>query len=429
MSGLPKETITVKNFGGMTDVTIDLAPINIFIGPQGTGKSVCAKLIYFCRTCLQHAAIGALKSAEDRKARLYNINHGVLESFFEHFPLDAWPNNGEEISYRHELFQMSFTRGDGRIIGFNLRGLAIDQILDAAETLAPNVSDSLPAPDKFRSQLLLNLLSSSYVWNWLPLQRSLTHVYVPAERAVFAAVRDQTFSFLQQGAKFSDAVTEWGALYEFARGMASKVSTRDRSLLLENEINSALLSIVGASYKFVDGDVFLVHEDGREVRLDIASSGQQCALPLWIMLLASLKWADAAPKDAQGSLIIEEPEAHLFPTAQRSLVEVLARIFNGLNGNLQLIITTHSPYILGVFNNLLYAGRQEASLGNGGSEAVRKIVPPELILKPGVLSAFHFEGGTVRSLMNPETGLIVAEELDRVGEELSIQFGDLVEID
>mgnify|MGYP006206212493 CR=1 FL=1 len=49
--------------------------------------------------------------------------------------------------------------------------------------------------------------------------------------------------------------------------------------------------------------------------------------------------------------IIEEPEAHLFPVAQKHLIELLAIMVNRNEDN-QLIITTHSPYILSSFNNL-----------------------------------------------------------------------------
>ena len=53
-------------------------------------------------------------------------------------------------------------------------------------------------------------------------------------------------------------------------------------------------------------------------------------------------------------LIVEEPEAHLFPEAQKKIAEALGIFGNGGN---EVFVTTHSPYILGAFNNLLYASR------------------------------------------------------------------------
>lgn len=51
---------------------------------------------------------------------------------------------------------------------------------------------------------------------------------------------------------------------------------------------------------------------------------------------------------------MEEPESHLFPDAQKDMAEALGLFANKNN---QLMVTTHSPYILGAFNNLLYSGK------------------------------------------------------------------------
>ena len=51
-------------------------------------------------------------------------------------------------------------------------------------------------------------------------------------------------------------------------------------------------------------------------------------------------------------IILEEPEAHLYPDSQKYMAEALATF---AHVGSQVIVTTHSPYILGEFNNLLYA--------------------------------------------------------------------------
>ena len=51
-------------------------------------------------------------------------------------------------------------------------------------------------------------------------------------------------------------------------------------------------------------------------------------------------------------MVVEEPEGNLYPDAQKWIVEMIALYIN--RGN-RAIITTHSPYVLGAINNLLYA--------------------------------------------------------------------------
>ena len=60
-----------------------------------------------------------------------------------------------------------------------------------------------------------------------------------------------------------------------------------------------------------------------------------------------------------GILFIEEPEVHLFPCEQKLLLELIGEMFNILNRNeikWRFFITTHSPYLLNVFNNMLFKG-------------------------------------------------------------------------
>ena len=52
-------------------------------------------------------------------------------------------------------------------------------------------------------------------------------------------------------------------------------------------------------------------------------------------------------------MVFEEPEAHLYPETQSDIVELIGLLANLYHN--QIIKTTHRPYILSAFNNLLYA--------------------------------------------------------------------------
>ena len=41
------EKIEIKDFVGIKDITIEIKQINILIGPQASGKSIIAKLIFY----------------------------------------------------------------------------------------------------------------------------------------------------------------------------------------------------------------------------------------------------------------------------------------------------------------------------------------------------------------------------------------------
>ena len=84
----------------------------------------------------------------------------------------------------------------------------------------------------------------------------------------------------------------------------------------------------------------------RYVRLNYTSSGQQESVWIFNILMYLLT------NKTKAFVIVEEPEAHLYPDAQKNISEMLAL---ASNCNCQVLVTTHSPYVLGAINNLIYA--------------------------------------------------------------------------
>jgi predicted ATPase len=57
------------------------------------------------------------------------------------------------------------------------------------------------------------------------------------------------------------------------------------------------------------------------------------------------------------SIYLEEPSAHLFPKEQKLLIEIIVSLFRKqIESGRCFFITTHSPYILNVINNILEKG-------------------------------------------------------------------------
>ncbi len=81
------------------------------------------------------------------------------------------------------------------------------------------------------------------------------------------------------------------------------------------------------------------------VKLMFGSSGQQEAL--WIVMLSFA----IILENRKYFVVVEEPEAHLFPEAQFEIMKLLSLLISSTNS--QVIVTTHSPYILSSANALL----------------------------------------------------------------------------
>ena len=102
-------------------------------------------------------------------------------------------------------------------------------------------------------------------------------------------------------------------------------------------------------------------------------------------------------------LILEEPESHLHPAAQRQLARGIVRL---VNAGVRVLITTHSDIIISQVNNLLALRQASPELiEQGGFE-------PEDFLQPDQVGAYLFRysqelGGceTVALEIDPDTGI------------------------
>ena len=137
---------------------------------------------------------------------------------------------------------------------------------------------------------------------------------------------------------------------------------------------------------------YIPKDSDQELALHVCSSLVTELAPL-VLFLKVNSW--------YGSLIIEEPEAHLHPAAQRKVAQALVRL---VNRGLPVWITTHSDIMFQQFNNLIalshLPNRAEICQSMGYEESD--------ILDPNDAMAYQFiikEGGTtVEPLKLLETG-------------------------
>jgi predicted ATP-dependent endonuclease of OLD family len=172
--------------------------------------------------------------------------------------------------------------------------------------------------------------------------------------------------------------------------------------------------------------VFNTHK-GEYIHLSNASSGQQESIRILQDIFINIL------DNSKILRILEEPEAHLFPIAQKQLIELLSLMVNQNDDN-QLIITTHGPYVLTVFNNLLFANRVVEKNPSAESE-VTVIIPQDCWLSAKDFSAYSLGNQSVAEntnycepIFNTEKGTIKQNYLDTVSEILGADFQALYSI-
>lgn len=217
-------------------------------------------------------------------------------------------------------------------------------------------------------------------------------------------------------------LVEFGKLYEIVRRLALP-ETEEVDV---SPITTRIEELLGGKYFRDQGDDFIRMPDGRRVPLAVSSSGQQELLPLAITLATIGEDDDRA----RSTMFVEEPEAHLFPTAQRQIVHLFAAVADLLSpeSSSQYIITTHSPYILAALNNLMYGGKIAREFAEKRDE-VLGLLGPDVLINPEKVGAYSLGNGHARSIIDPETQLVEATLIDRVSGDLAREFEKLVAIE
>lgn len=386
--------------------------INILIGPQAAGKSVCAKLLYYFKGFIDEIFSAAVNQQNKRE-----FDKALRNKFEEYFPLSSLSRDAFSVRYEVENSYIEVSK--------------------PASTLQLNYSDHFYKQLAYARKLAIPVTDSVGVERrhflarevWDPLRENAnsdlgntagySQRFVPAGRSFFSVIQANAFTLLSANQAIDPFIVEFGKFYESIYPLLGYqgAGSRDIDIIVED--------ILSGTPVYEKGKVFLDHSDGRRINIVNSSSGQQEVLPLAVLL----RELPRIYEPVGSSIYIEEPEAHLFPTAQKRIVELLATVFNSAKSPVQFIITTHSPYILTALNNLLQAGDLADKLAGADIKKLDAIVPPSQRLKPEDVSVYSLSNGTGESICCEATGLISTNIIDEVSNDLSIQFGQLLDLE
>lgn len=410
--------LIIKNLGPIDTVEMEMKRINLIIGPQSSGKSSVLKVACYCTWVEKRISI-------EQNPEKFAASGYFEKNMLSFHKLEGFIRKDTYIEYESDIMKFSFSKGD-EIFQFEWKNR----------------------------------------WDY----RKSKISYIPAERNIVATIPNW-FEVNMANNNIRNFMADW----EIAR----KNFTDQNRLDILN---------LGVSY-FYDSkskeDKMQVAE-GRLLDFTNTSSGLQSLVPLYVFLkyftemffrkegdegsvmggemkkhLAevislevfsqkqthsevpspwnALGWFRSEEESERFSVLfsnftkinncnvfLEEPEENLFPLTQRDLVNTLVQMINGERKH-NLFITTHSPYVMASFNNLIQAG-DVLEEDKTKKEELKKIMPLSLALNYEDVGAYAIKDGNMHTIMDDEMRLISPTELDAVSDEISIQFGKLLEL-
>lgn len=421
------ERLTVNGFAGIEDVTLDVGQITLIIGPQASGKSICTKLLYYFKSFISEISRTVVSSSETKR----DLDRRMIAKFERFFPSSAWPKTDFSIKYQIGKSYMIIRRAKTKKASVELEysdvyarlyrdnrqhyRRLVERDESRKTTSQYDQSAHYESQEHYTSQVSQRIGKIA----------SYNQIFIPAGRSFFALLQSSIFSFLSNNDALDPFLVDFGVFYERVKSYPRNLFRLQKPEITKNFDILTQKILQGRYGRDAKGRDILIMDDGRTVSLENSSSGQQEILPLTVMLpyFANISFIGGG-----ATVYIEEPEAHLFPTAQKHIVELIASALNMRSGAMQYVITTHSPYILTAFNNLLQAGKlaQKSSILH---RKLDSIIPRLYQIPPCLIRPYALRNGLIEDLLCKETGLISSDIIDEVSNSLSVEFGSLLEVE
>jgi len=412
-----QEKIIINGFAGLQNAEIDLKRLTLFIGPQASGKSVVAKLLYYLRS-FSEDAVNALSQKKPFEA----FQEDRLRKFDRYFPPAFRSLNGFEINYSLNGHHVIIKGGKKipLVIDAPQWSQAYQEALDCLKP--DSISDRILIPNASGPKDTLTDLFQQLFKAEIPYPQ----IFIPDGKSDYLWFYEKMLA-LQQASYVHEMadpfIADFLTVYTWARQSLQKQYPDWAEAFGDDVLESIILGKIEEK----EGETFVKSKDDRLVPLSFASSGQKEMIPVFKML-AFVMWLEASSTpDQMIPFYLEEPETHLFPESQVKVAELVAQVLNKTLRS-QILMTTHSPYVAASLNNLLYAG-QLAEISVEKRNRVGKIVAEGHWLKRPDFAAYRLEGGTAHVAVDPETGLFCADVIDQVSNQVGSTFEALLDLD
>ncbi len=377
--------------GPVPQCELEIRPLTVFIGRQGTGKSLIAQVLYFFE---ELPYLVAFVDGTQRMARRWDaqqLTRWILDQLRSHQRAFA--------TFANPKVQLEWERS------------------------APYEWPEQEARPKLTLRAYENnriIAAPNPTWNFIARLReagrqersvSPPHhaLFLPTERMVISQLRTALSEKILALPLTYTLFADW---LENASVVASQWRKGQPDSKVAQRIAQIGQDALGGRAERRGEQWKWRLSTGRHVTqfdIDMASSGQRAnwSLPYIAQTLFDLRESGEVAQSV--TLFVEEPEIHLHPSAQVEMVRILALL---VREGFRVVLTTHSLNVIYALNNFMQASR----LGDVVEEGVPE---PEVRLKPQDVSVYAFTQREPRQLVDTEAAFIDERELGWVSEDLA----------
>lgn len=411
----------IKNIGPINHIEIQLNRINIFIGPQASGKSTIAKILSFClwyeKYCVKRQRIDLLK---DEKLKTALIDYHNIEGYFRDDSYFYYEGKSLIIEFKHKEMmvkkQDAFYSSSLTKIAYIPSERNIISVPGIFSTKMPN-NYILDFIDDWQS--IRNKYSNDEAKVWLPeLHYYYTYDANEKKDCIVSETTGRPFALSQVSSGMQsiaplcvmiDYLTDWIYHHSEEQSASDRQTIQDAAVARVMAKNSQRHNVLElASIDQQISEALRSFEDTLHSLLE--QTEDISSYPLLKDYKESL---DKLSAPANSGIVLEEPELNLFPTTQIQLLYYILSKIDILRDT--LVITTHSPYILYALNNCMLGALIRKKSDIEINEIVEDI-PSQSFIDAGNVSVWELQDGGIRSgaTIQDEKGLIRENYFDGI---------------
>lgn len=426
-----KTYIEIKSVGPIKDVKIFLNKINLFIGPQSSGKSTIAKVISFCYWLEKNALTN--QGIQHISKIFFETKFILFHKIFSYFSEDSYLKyEGEAIRFEYtpESFNIEKTENFGQLKVGKIAYIPSERNIISL----PGIS-SLPLPENnIRSFLFdwLNIHNKYTEENAVPLFDPKMKYYFQesSNKDIIVLENNKEISLDEASSGVQSVVPLYVYLYYYTKWIYD--NEEDISFEKKERIEKALIKRfmdettvhLGLKNNFTDEtyDKFYKADFAKEVRDTLINRIYNDS----DKLLSEVR--DNISRPHFSNIIIEEPEQNLFPQTQVTLMYDILKNINKDRDS--LVITTHSPYILYALNNCMLGWIVKENVPEEDEECMAQ---KDSWINPENVSVWEIKDGKFTPYMDSENGtiqdkngLIRNNYFDRIMKNVMADFNSLI---
>ncbi|NLX06403.1 MAG: ATP-binding protein [Phycisphaerae bacterium] len=430
--------LTIHNFGPIRDASVDMSRFLVLIGPQSSGKSTIAKLIHYSLHVRDEVTAFVMERAQNAEANRpdYALKKRLRNRFVEFFGPGKLSHD-VNVTYNYgngcEL-RVTLDRQHHRYVSPFFSHEAWQRILELISSVEGQLRPQRTQPtflsavkklavDQQRAAILDRVRKEcNAIFGY---QNEL--VFIPSGRSILSTLSDQMqyvhphlLDFPMR--QFTETVNATKAFFD----KSLDEIVRDRQALSTASVwfsavrraQSFVKRVLKGEYRHDKEGGKLYVSDDIFTKINYASSGQQESV--WILLLLFLLVLERS----RSLVVIEEPEAHLYPIAQKDLLEYIVFVFNAIKCD--FVLTTHSPYALTCINNMMYAHDLAQHVK---PDDVSRVIPEGVWLDPSQVNGYFVADGTTENLLSTDTPALRCELIDSASDLLNRDMDALLQLE